>query len=145
MKTIRLKMLLTLAIIGLFTWGTALAMRATAPEMMLEEKAPEPEQLKAFAKDINQFGVDLFQRLRRTEGNLFLSPYSISSALAMTTTGARGETAVQMTKVLHLPADAARFSGLHQGLISTLLSESKNYDIRIANAVWGAEYSSLQT
>ena len=33
-------------------------------------------------------------------GNLFYSPYSISSALGMTHAGARGNTAAEMAKVL---------------------------------------------
>ena len=37
----------------------------------------------------NEFGLDLFARLRNQEGNLFFSPYSISAAMALTYTGAR--------------------------------------------------------
>jgi len=46
-------------------------------------------------------------KLRGAEGNLFFSPYSISTALAMTRAGARGETAAEMDKTLHftLPED----------------------------------------
>ena len=35
------------------------------------------------------------------DGNLFFSPYSISTALAMTRAGAKGDTAAQMDKTLH--------------------------------------------
>src|SRR5262249_37910089 len=38
--------------------------------------------------------------------NLFLSPYSISTALAMTSAGARSETLAEMDKALHFPAQA---------------------------------------
>jgi len=37
------------------------------------------------------FALDLYRALRKEEGNLFFSPYSISTALAMTCVGARGE------------------------------------------------------
>ena len=40
--------------------------------------------------------------------NLFFSPYSVSSALAMTAEGARGETASEMGKVLRFPDVAKR-------------------------------------
>jgi serine protease inhibitor len=58
------------------------------------------------------FGLDLYRQLaERSPGkNLFLSPFSMSSALAMATEGARGATAEEMGKVLHFPA-AARRSG----------------------------------
>ena len=48
------------------------------------------------------FALDLYQQLRQAEGNLFFSPYSISTALAMTYAGARGNTEVQMADALHL-------------------------------------------
>ncbi|KAF5919039.1 hypothetical protein HPG69_003674 [Diceros bicornis minor] len=46
-----------------------------------------------------QFAVDLFQQLRKSyKGNIFYSPLSISSALAMTYLGAQGNTALQIGK-----------------------------------------------
>ncbi len=54
----------------------------------------------------NDFACDLYRNLDKDnqEKNLFFSPYSISSALAMTLEGARGETAEEMGKVMRLPA-----------------------------------------
>ncbi|MFN2220226.1 MAG: serpin family protein, partial [Anaerolineae bacterium] len=48
----------------------------------------------------NAFALDLYARIREDAGNLFVSPYSISSALALTYAGARGETAAQMAQAL---------------------------------------------
>ena len=42
----------------------------------------------------NAFALELYAKLSGEEGNLFLSPYSISTALAMTYAGARGETGI---------------------------------------------------
>ena len=47
------------------------------------------------------FGLDLYTRLKSTEGNLFLSPYSISTCLAMAYAGAQGSTAAQMAQAFH--------------------------------------------
>ncbi len=132
-NTNRFRIGLAVGLLSLCLWGAVLAMNTTP---LLEDK-PDPQALKAFAQETNQFGFDLFQQLRRQEGNLFFSPYSIQSALAMTTTGARGDTAQQMTKVLHLSDDVARFTGMEQGLMASLLNQPKGYDIRIANALWG--------
>ena len=49
-----------------------------------------------------RFAFDLYRVLSGEEGNLFYSPYSISLALAMTYTGARGGTERQMADTLHL-------------------------------------------
>ena len=50
------------------------------------------------------FALQLYGRLRTAGGNLALSPFSISSALAMTWEGARGETARQMADALQFTA-----------------------------------------
>jgi len=61
-------------------------------------------------------GLALYGVLRQTEGNLFLSPLSITSALAMTAEGAQGETADQMGRVLQLPS-AYRRTGKDSALL----------------------------
>jgi len=132
-NTNRFRISLAVGLLSFCFWGAVLAMNT----ICLMEDKPDPHALKAFAQDTNQFGFDLFQQLRQQQGNLFFSPYSIQSALAMTATGARGDTAQQMTKVLHIPDDVARFAGMEQGLMSSLLNQPKGYDIRIANALWG--------
>ncbi len=64
--------------------------------------------LSALAEGNAAFATDLYAALRHAPGNLFFSPYSISTALAMTYAGAAGETASQMAATLHfdLPAGA---------------------------------------
>ncbi len=47
------------------------------------------------------FAIDLYQKLKDRPGNLFFSPYSISTSLAMTYAGARGRTETEMARVLH--------------------------------------------
>jgi serpin B len=88
----------------------------------------------------NQFAFDLYQRLRSGEGNLFFSPYSISTILALTSAGARGETAAQMTRVLHFPPQAQ----LHPSLAALLRQVNaggakKEYQLSAANALWAAK------
>jgi serpin B len=53
----------------------------------------------------NAFACDLFKKLdeENRSKNVFFSPFSISSALAMTLEGARGDTALEMGEVLRLP------------------------------------------
>jgi serpin B len=60
----------------------------------------------------NQFALELYQNLRDREGNIFLSPYSISTALAMTYAGARDATESQMAAALCLPTSARTWQKL---------------------------------
>ena len=52
------------------------------------------------ATDNTRFALKLYKELNDGSGNLFFSPYSISTAMAMTWGGARGETASQMAGAL---------------------------------------------
>ena len=46
------------------------------------EKA-DPDPIKSLAAGNTAFAVDLYGKIRGNAGNIFLSPYSISSALGM--------------------------------------------------------------
>ena len=54
----------------------------------------------------NAFACELYRKLSETHADksVLFSPYSISSALAMTLEGARGDTSLEMGDVLRLPA-----------------------------------------
>lgn len=55
--------------------------------------------------------MDLYAELKGGPGNLFFSPFSISTCLAMAYAGTRGETEAQMSRVLHFGRDQAQFHG----------------------------------
>lgn len=57
--------------------------------------------MENLADATSQFALDLFQKLNEAHptGNVFFSPVSISSALAMIYLGARGNTAAQISEV----------------------------------------------
>ena len=97
-----------------------------------------PEDKAAVTRDSNQFALDLFGRLDK-QSNLFFSPASISTALAMTYAGARGQTAEQMAKVLHFQLDAKRLHPAFAALLWEMQGQGKPSGCRlsIANALWG--------
>ena len=84
----------------------------------------------------NQFAADLYQKYKSKEGNVFFSPYSISTALAMTYEGAKGQTADEMRTVFHFPADQADMRAGYLGVYSKINAEGKNYTLKTANALW---------
>jgi len=103
----------------------------------------------------NEFALELYAKLRGKEGNLFFSPYSISTALAMAYAGAQGQTETQMAGTLHFPIIAKpgtelsstlirekqQFASVFGKIIKDLNSRSKKggYELRLANALWGQE------
>lgn len=81
----------------------ALAAILCAAPIQYRATAAEPPGATGLdvAKDGNAFAFDLYARLRSEQsGNLLFSPQSISTALAMTYAGARGDTAAQMARTL---------------------------------------------
>lgn len=56
------------------------------------------------SKANTSFSLALFKKLSDEDktGNIFYSPFSISSALAMVMLGTRGSTAAQMSEVTHI-------------------------------------------
>ncbi len=93
-----------------------------------------------------QFAVDLYQKVRTEPGNLFMSPYSISTALAMTYAGASTNTAAQMASTLHftLPPDQlhAAFNKLDLELASReadAMGDTIPFRLRAANAIFGQD------
>jgi serpin B len=84
-----------------------------------------------------RFAADLYGRLRSQPGNLFLSPFSISAALAMTSAGAKGTTLAEMTKVLHLPADPHPAFGQLVARVNGTGPLKRGYQLTTANAIWG--------
>ncbi|MDD1686301.1 serpin family protein [Methanoregula sp.] len=88
----------------------------------------------------NRFAYDLYATLAKNPAgagqNLFYSPFSISSALAITGEGAKGTTADEIIAVFHFPDnDTIRregFAGINEGINAA----DTGYTLRTANALW---------
>lgn len=95
-------------------------------------------QTKTLVRENNSFALDLYQQLRQEEGNLFFSPFSISTALAMTYAGARNETAAAMAQVLHFSEDGEQ---LHKNFATILrdVQTECGQQVSIANRLWAQE------
>lgn len=96
------------------------------------------------------FALDLYGQLRQaSDGNLIVSPYSISQALAMTYAGAGGETASQMAETLHFALDQTVLPEAFQALNGDLVTRGTGpanpdqgqvaRELSIANGLWGEQ------
>ena len=114
--------------------------RITSPEVNESDFTMLVEENSAFA-------FDLYQLLRQDNNNVFFSPYSISQALAMTYSGARGETEKQMSDTLHFVLSQDRLHPAFNGLDIELSKrgegaqgkDEEGFRLNIVNAIWGQE------
>ncbi|MEM2981466.1 MAG: serpin family protein, partial [Thermoproteota archaeon] len=95
-----------------------------------------PQGIQEVVRANNHFAFKLYSELVKTEtGNVFYSPYSLFSALAMTYEGARGETAEEMKNVFGFPAsDILRLN--FAAIYNRINEASKDYELRTGNALW---------
>ena len=101
-------------------------------------QAAQPGQTKALVDGNTAFACDLYAQLRNSPGNLFFSPYSVSTALAMTYAGARGNTETQMAQVLHFGKDQAQLHSAFGALQRQFnqANDQKGIELSLANALW---------
>lgn len=121
---------------------TLLITGITAALVATGSRAAEPSAKKPVAEGNTQFALELYGKLSAQKGNLFLSPFSISTALGMTSTGAKGKTLDEMNQTLHFPADQAETNAGFASIMKTLNNESvpaakRGYELSVANALWG--------
>jgi serpin B len=104
----------------------------------LAAQAPQSNKADqaAVVEGNNAFAVALYGQLRSQDGNLFFSPESISTALAMTYAGARGDTASEMAKTMHFTLPPERLHPAMGALLADLNAPHKGYQLRVADALW---------
>lgn len=94
---------------------------------------------KQLVKADQSFSYDIFRQTVSydDEDNLFISPLSISMALAMTLNGAEDETYDQMRETLYLSGmDTEEINQAFQSLIELLITVDPKVEMNIANSVW---------
>ena len=98
----------------------------------------QKSQTAVVVQGTNQFAFDLYARMRADNGNLFFSPTSISTALAMALSGASGETAAQMAKSLHFEMPKDQLDAAMRDLLATWKSNEKKqgFQLSLANRLW---------
>ncbi|OGL49568.1 MAG: hypothetical protein A2161_03830 [Candidatus Schekmanbacteria bacterium RBG_13_48_7] len=97
-----------------------------------------PADLKNVVDSNSAFALKLYSKLKAGNGNLFLSPYSISSALATVYAGARGNCERQISTALNFPDDQDKFHSamlkIHQKLVE--IDTRKGIELNVANGLW---------
>ncbi len=101
---------------------------------------PSPE-VKSVVESNTRFALDLYRTLKEQPGNVFVSPYSISTALGMVLAGARGQTEQEIAAALHLSLTQSNFhhtAGVLRERLSDLQRRGR-IRLTVANSIWCQE------
>ncbi|MFA6691747.1 MAG: serpin family protein [Saccharofermentanales bacterium] len=95
----------------------------------------------------NSFAFDLWQQIDQKDQNLFLSPYSINTAMGMAFTGAKGNTAKEMGQVMGYPYGPQQQHLLFKESRTRLdtVQGRKKAQLHIANAMFSSNRNKTRT
>ncbi|HCR87445.1 MULTISPECIES: serpin family protein [Psychrobacter] len=104
-----------------------------------DDSASTPEGIKQVVNANNQFAIDLYQQINKqpaqSDKNIFFSPYSLSTAMAMLYAAAEGETKQQIQKTFHYPTPAI-LNPNSAALYNQFNKPNPNYDLSTVNDLW---------
>ena len=93
-----------------------------------------------YEKEINSFGLDLYHSLAKKSGDLCFSPYSVSSALAMCSAGAMGNTLIEIFKAFNFSEE--RGTSWTEWFAGQMLQQARlaeGITLEIANKLYAAD------
>lgn len=114
---------------------------AQATRNLTEGRAPQ------VTTAVGGFGFRLFEEVvnAHPNKNVFISPASVSIALAMTYNGAAGETRTSMAKALGIDGlDLSQANAAYRDLLTVLRSPDKGVTLDIQNAIWAHRETTFQ-
>jgi serpin B len=125
-------------------WIAAACILAACSNDSTMPQRPEPErpltvQEKDVARANTAFGLNLLHQVNATEpnGNLLLSPLSVSMALGMTLNGAATSTFDAMRQTLAFAGQSQNeINVAYNGLLKQLRARDPKIEIGIANSIW---------
>jgi len=99
--------------------------------------ASEADQQKLVAAN-NAFTFDLTAQIAKgqPDANVFISPFSVSSALQMVANGAAGQTKAEMQQVLHTADLTSTIANPAFKDLNQQLASRKDVTLNLANGIW---------
>ena len=87
----------------------------------------------------NAFAFDMYSMIKNNGDNVFFSPYSIFSAMAICYDGAESTTKEQISNVFYYPLSKPVLEGSSKEIIDLINSGNDEYELKSANALWVLE------
>jgi serpin B len=128
----------------LFWWGAA-ALGAAALVWLLADRLgdrPVPFTTSPVVKTVvagnTALALDLYQKLRATPGNVFFSPFGVSTGLGLLYAGARGDTERELGQAAHFNLPQGELHPAFGELIARLdrLQHGSRLTLVAANGLW---------
>jgi len=93
---------------------------------------------EAVVESNSAFAIDLYKQLKEKPDNIFFSPYSISTVLAVLYAGAREETARQIADVINLSLEDEEYHSAFAEIQTNLneIQTAGNVILHTANSLW---------
>ena len=86
------------------------------------------------------FAIDLYRlQAGGGSGNIFFSPYSISTAMAMVAAGTRGTTAAEIEKAMRFPFGGTKLTQSWADVQKDVNKKREDVTLLTANALWAAK------
>jgi len=104
-----------------------------------ESPAASNQNISKQAESINTFAIALYHQCEKEGKSLFMSPYSITAALAMTAAGAMGNTKQQIRDALKVSLDGDAFDQALNAIDQSLAAHAAATDgitLNIVNSTW---------
>ncbi len=150
----RISLTLSIVIRGLLLFAVASSLTGSLIGCAAVDSSPRSDEAVAAATEVNakmnqrliaannEFGFNLFNQLQRQDANknVFFSPLSVTTALAMTYNGAAGETRQAMGRTLKL--DGMSLAEVNQSsaeLLKALKSSDPKVELAVANSLWAQQ------
>lgn len=105
----------------------------------VNETEIETEAVENIVDANNIFAFDMYRQIageNTDDENIFFSPFSISSAFALTYEGARGDTAEEIGTVFHFPDNIATLRTGFLAINTGINAGDPGYDLDVVNALW---------
>mgnify|MGYP001604619083 CR=1 FL=1 len=138
MRKIVISVIIGLIIIAVVSATIVLFLYPYSPDQppVVDDTGSTQQGIQEVVNANNQFAFELYSELNKNEdGNVFYSPYSISSALVMTYEGAKGQTADEMKSVFYFPENnilRPNFAAIY----TDINKKDKDYELKTGNALW---------
>ncbi|WP_413519021.1 serpin family protein [Psychrobacter glacincola] len=126
------------AVTGMVTPNQS-AINHQAPPIEVMTTVATPEGIKEVITANNQFAIDMYQQINgkseQVDENVFFSPYSLSTAMAMLYTAAEGETKAQIQKTFHYPTPTT-LNPNSAALYNQFNKPNPDYKLATVNDLW---------